>query len=570
MKNRRVEWQIILRWVLVIVLLLFVLSVSEKVIELSCQHQDRLAMENRWEWIRQVILASGTNSQINAELANYAAKEHIKITRYQKDGTPVFTTDAAGDKTILGLKGTHPPIFQEKGDHSLYIGRLYSNQKSSGYLLIQGRRTKIVGLELLYILLFLGGLSIVYFRERLDRSYTEPIRFAAQMAESSLNGKYHLIASDNAKHEDVLHMNLNLNRLTEKMSEMDRSLSRQRRSMGTLIENIGNGLLLIDGNHRISYVNKAFKEIFNTEAAHWLMADYEWAIPYDGIKILVRKVFADKARVTEQMQLTVGINRLYFDVSAAPVLDYRSRVQSIVVVFHDITALKKLESMRRDFVANVSHELRTPITSIIGFTETLLDGAREDRQSEEQFLNIILLEGQRLKSLVSDLLDLSKIEREHFELDWQDVSLSELLDTVLLIFKEKAESKHITVKRLSGPAGNVVGDSFRIRQIMINLINNAIAYTPEHGSITITVEETKTTAGFTVSDTGIGIATDQIPRIFERFYRVDKARSRDSGGTGLGLAIVKHLVEAHHGRIHVTSQLGQGTTFTITFNRTLA
>lgn len=527
-------------------------------------------MENRWEWIRQVILASGTKSQIDTELANYAAKEHIKITRYKKDGTPVFTTDAAGDKAILSLQGTHPPIFQEKGDHSLYIGRLYSNKESTGYLLIQGRRTRIVGLELLYILLFLGGLSIVYFRERLDRSYTEPIRFAAQMAESSLNGKYHLIASDNVNHEDVLHMNLNLNRLTEKMNEMDRSLSRQHRSMGTLIENIGNGLLLIDGNHRISYVNKAFKEIFKTEAAHWLMADYEWAVPYDGIKTLVRKVFADKARVTEQMQLTVGINRLYFDVSAAPVLDYRARVQSIVVVFHDITALKKLESMRRDFVANVSHELRTPITSIIGFTETLLDGARDDRQSEEQFLNIILHEGQRLKSLVSDLLDLSKIEREHFELDWQDVSLSELLDTVLLIFKERAEAKHITVNRQSGPAGNIVGDSFRIRQIMINLINNAIAYTPEQGSITIAVEETKTTAGLTVSDTGIGIATDQIPRIFERFYRVDKARSRDSGGTGLGLAIVKHLVEAHHGRIHVTSQLGQGTTFTIIFNKTLA
>lgn len=553
------------RWLFVTVLLLFALWITDEVVQLSLMRQDRLTMADHWNWVEQMYLDGGSSdTQVNSELSRYAKKEHISIARYGEDGRLIFATEF--NHFPIRLKG-RTSAFQIKGDYSLYIEPIRTTKQLSGYLLIRGKRTEVIGLQFFYLLLFLGGLSILFFFERLDRSYTMPIRFASRMAESAVNGNYHLIASDNVRHEDVLHMNLNLNRLMERVNELDRSLTRQQNSMETLIENIGNGLILIDGNHRISYINKAFKENFDTDAVHWLMADYEFVVPYEAVKAMIRQVFTAKSRQSQQMHLLVGINWLYFDVSAAPVLDHHSRVQNIVVVFHDITAIKKLESMRKDFVANVSHELRTPITSIIGFTETLLDGAKEDKDSEDQFLQIILHEGQRLKSLIADLLDLSKIERDHFHLDWQNVSLAELLDTVLFMFHDKAAAKQIIIKRLDGPPGHIAGDSFRIRQIMINLITNAVAYTPEQGEITVSVQETSDTASFTVSDTGIGIAADQIPRVFERFYRVDKARSRDSGGTGLGLAIVKHLVEAHDGQIQVSSQPGKGTAFTIIFNK---
>jgi two-component system phosphate regulon sensor histidine kinase PhoR len=255
-------------------------------------------------------------------------------------------------------------------------------------------------------------------------------------------------------------------------------------------------------------------------------------------------------------------------VSCAPILDRRQKVRGIVAVFHDITSLKKLENIRRDFVANVSHELKTPITSLIGFTETLLDGAKDDKQLEEQFLNIMLHEARRLQDLVRDLLDLSKIEREHFSIDWQTVSLTKIMDAALLIFREKADAKKIRLIRVPGDEGWALGDPFRIRQIMINLISNAIAYTPEGGTVRLSISEREKTSAFTITDDGMGIEKEQIPRIFERFYRVDKARSRDSGGTGLGLAIVKHLVEAHKGHIEVQSEPGKGTTFVISFRRT--
>jgi two-component system phosphate regulon sensor histidine kinase PhoR len=238
--------------------------------------------------------------------------------------------------------------------------------------------------------------------------------------------------------------------------------------------------------------------------------------------------------------------------------------KGVLLVFHDITELKKLEQMRKDFVANVSHELKTPITSIKGFSETLLDGAMHDQKAQEAFLSIILKESNRLQSLIQDLLDLSKIEQHGFKLVVTELNVYEQISDVLTMLKGKMDEKNILLDfNNSNSSLTIEGDPDRLKQVFINIINNAINYTPSGGNISITILNQQRHVAVLVKDTGIGIEKDEIPRIFERFYRVDKARTRNSGGTGLGLAIVKHIIEAHKGTIEVNSEVGKGTVFTI-------
>jgi two-component system phosphate regulon sensor histidine kinase PhoR len=568
LRSQRVDVRLWIRWGYVLFSLLFIIYVSDQVIKVACAQQDRTIMLDRATWIESVLVRGNQLdlSPVQEGLKDYAQKENVQITLYNPRGEQLFATSQNASRPIH-ISQVKKPSFHVKNEHAHYITPVRADQRVVGYLWMQAPKTEILGLGLLYLSFFLLGTGLLVYRDYLVRSYKVPVRFASRMAENILNGHYNMIASNSEKHDSVLRLNLALNKLSDALHEMSRTYRSQRDSMETLVENIGNGLIFIDGNGRIEYINRTFKEDFRTSAGHWELADYQEVIPYPEVNALIQQVFKRKKRLTKQLQFAIHIERKHFDVSCAPILDKHHHVRGIVVVFHDITGIKKLENMRRDFVANVSHELKTPITSLIGFAETLLDGAKDDKQMEEQFLNIILQEGHRLQSLVNDLLELSKIERAHFVIDWQTVSLSQVMDAVLLMFHEKAEKKQLKLIRKAGPEGWSLGDPYRIRQIMINLINNAIAYTPENGSITLSITESSHYAKFMIADTGMGMTKDQIPRIFERFYRIDKARSRDSGGTGLGLAIVKHLVEAHEGRIDVESEPGKGTTFTISFKK---
>lgn len=555
----------------VIFSLLFIIYVSDQVVKIACARQDRERMADRASWIESVSIQKGRFDleKVHDGLISYAQKENLRLAFYNAEGRLLF---AARGQTSADIDedAQSQPVFHQTQKDAIYITPIKADQKTVGYLRMQAPKTTIVGLGLLYLFFFFLGTGLLLYRDYIVWSYKNPVHFASRMAENILSGHYNMIASNSEKHDSVLRLNLAMNRLSETFHEINRSYANQRDSMETLVENIGNGLIFIDGSGRINFVNHTFKDDFKTEARHWQLAEYHEVIPYDEVNQMIDEAFHSKKRLTRQVQLSIHIERKHFDVSCAPILDKHKKVRGVVVVFHDITGIKKLENMRKDFVANVSHELKTPVTSLIGFTETLLEGAKDDKQMEEQFLNIMLHEGRRLQSLVKDLLELSKIEREHFSIEWQTVSLAKLLDAVLLIFQEKAKSKQLTIERKPGAEGWALGDPYRIRQIMINLITNAVNYTPAGGRITLSIMETSEHAQFRISDTGIGITEDQIPRIFERFYRVDKARSRDSGGTGLGLAIVKHLVEAHEGHIDVESKPGQGTTFTISFKKSAA
>ncbi|KAF0824418.1 two-component system histidine kinase PnpS [Cytobacillus firmus] len=471
---------------------------------------------------------------------------------------------------VLKKKSAYESGWEVAGGFNLhyYWQPVMINGEKEGYIFLS---TKLAEFQKAYqqiwwILAISLGLSlfmIILLGSRIMARYTKPIESATQVAIELTKGNYRARTYEDQEDETGM-LSKSINVLARNLQEMVKSQEMQQDRLGALIENMGSGLILIDSRGYINLVNRPYKEVFNVNPSEYLYKLYYEVIEHKGITEVVEEIFMTEQKVKKQLIIPVNIERRYFEVYGVPIIGTNDEWKGILLVFHDITELKKLEQMRKDFVANVSHELKTPITSIKGFSETLLDGAMENKQTLNDFLNIILTESDRLQSLIQELLDLSKIEKQGFSLSIQQVDLAEVLEDVVAIMKGKAAEKEIVLeyKREDKPV-YIEGDVHRLKQVFINIISNAISYTPNQGVVHISLANTGSTVLTEIRDTGIGIEAREIPRIFERFYRVDKARSRNSGGTGLGLAIVKHLVEAHKGTISVKSEVGKGTSFII-------
>ena len=306
---------------------------------------------------------------------------------------------------------------------------------------------------------------------------------------------------------------------------------------------------------------KVPKDIFQEDTDLWLNRLYHEAFAHKEIIKIVQDIFITEQGQRKQIKLAIHLEVRHFDVYGAPIIGEDEKLRGIALVFHDITELKKLEQVRKDFVANVSHELKTPVTSIKGFTETLLDGAMEEQQLREKFLTIIWKESERLQNLIHDLLELSRIEQQYFKLNSQKMNVSDIVEDVQTLLKSKADDKDIRLKVECMGDTVIDGDPVRIKQIVINLVNNSITYTPAGGEIFVEVKEQNEEVVLKVKDTGIGISENELPRIFERFYRVRGEKTVT--GTGLGLYICKQIIQAHRGKIWAESDPGQGTTFFI-------
>ncbi|EEL49047.1 hypothetical protein bcere0022_37170 [Bacillus cereus Rock3-44] len=448
--------------------------------------------------------------------------------------------------------------------HAIFVQDADGKQ---GYILIKSMIAPLKDVHqktwgLLIIGFVIACLVVVFLGVKITGQYIRPIESVTKVAIELAKGNYKARAYENHSDETGM-LSKAINILARNLQEMTLEQEMQQDRLHTLIENMGSGMILIDSRGYISLVNRSYKEIFHVTDEEYLDRLYYEAFLHAEIIELVEEIFMTEVKVRKQMLLSLGIERKHFEVYGAPIIGTNHEWKGIVLVFHDITELKKLEQMRKDFLANVSHELKTPITSIKGFSETLLDGAMENQQFCEHFLHIILKESERMQGLIEDLLDLSKIEQQGFKLNMGTVDMKELLGEIKMVLENKSQEKEISLQVDVLRHVSVIGDPSRLKQIFINLVNNAIVYTPAGGTVSVALLEDEHNAYIKVSDTGIGISTEEIPRIFERFYRVDKARSRNTGGTGLGLSIVKHLVEAHHGTITVDSTVGEGTTFTV-------
>ena len=322
------------------------------------------------------------------------------------------------------------------------------------------------------------------------------------------------------------------------------------------------GLLLLDRNRKIYLANRAFKNLFGLKVELRGKTILE-ALRVHELDDLVNQVEAKGQVLNYELKLP-DLSERWLQVNAAAISNSTGEREGTILVFHDLTRLKQLERTREEFVANVSHELRTPLSLIKGYVETLLDGARNNPEVAERFLKIIERNTQRLDLLIQDLLTISALESERIKLVLQPVDLRPLAEKVLADLTSRAENKLMElVNEL--PEFTANADANRVDQVLANLVDNAIKYGRVQGRVTIggkPVEGDK--VEIFVRDDGPGIPPESLDRIFERFYRVDKARSRDQGGTGLGLSIVKHIVQAHGGKVWVESEVGEGATFFFT------
>ena len=357
--------------------------------------------------------------------------------------------------------------------------------------------------------------------------------------------------------EEIAALGNSLNTMAKHLSTQMHELSEGKQRLELIVGAMSEGVMVLDSSGRVSLTNRAVHDMLSTDRSFIGQTPLEvFRLP--ELENAVRAVLNGQPGNVVEIAL---VNGRVLQANVAPVANASGVVDSVVVVFHDLTDIRRIERMRRDFVANVSHEFKTPLTSIRGYAETLLSGALHDRNSAPDFVKIIERNAQHLESLVRDLLTLAKLEAELPALK-ETVNVKTIIDELVASRQAVLLERSITVAN-DCPSIEINADGARLRTALSNLVDNAIHYNRPSGEIRIQGSVEKPMFYLAIADTGTGIPSEELPRIFERFYRVDKARSRESGGTGLGLSIVKHAIESQGGSISVTSRLGAGSTFTI-------
>jgi two-component system, OmpR family, phosphate regulon sensor histidine kinase PhoR len=363
-----------------------------------------------------------------------------------------------------------------------------------------------------------------------------------------------------------------LNETAARLDGVIRTLTEERNRSAAILRSMVEGVAVIDAKERMVFCNEAFMEILGPDAASGEGGTLLEVTRQPELIGVIRRALESGEVASSEVAVGTVAPRT-FSATAAPVpvrpeagdgpgAVSAAHPQAAVVVLHDITELRRLERARRDFVANVSHEFKTPLTAIQGFAETLLGGALDDRENNRRFLEVIREHAVRLARLTDDMLKLSRIEAGKFDLEFRPLRLAEVIGPCLETAGFKTAQKGLSLEAdIPGDLPLVRGDLSSLSELLQNLLDNAVQYTPRGGRIRVSARVAGEQAVLTVSDTGIGIPQAEQERIFERFYRVDAARSREAGGTGLGLAIAKHIVESHGGRIWVESAVGQGSQF---------
>ena len=358
-----------------------------------------------------------------------------------------------------------------------------------------------------------------------------------------------------------------LNEMSQRIDDQVERLSTEKQRLDTILRSMGEGVMVTAPDGIITLVNPSFRRLFSIKGEMEGKKIVEISRHPDLLEAFNDMTRPDMDELLREISIQPGNITLFTHWVPLNVNGVR---QGVVAVFHDISDLKKVENMRRDFVANVSHELRTPVTIIKGYAETLLDGTLEsDPVRARRFVEIIASHSERLTNLINDILTLSHLETKEALLDLHPIDVDGTIAKACMLLQEGADQKSITINNESAGCAvpRVLADQGRLEQVLVNLLENAIKYTPEHGSIRLFTEDSGEFVRVSVADTGIGIPFRDLPRIFERFYRVDEARTREQGGTGLGLAIVKHIVQLHGGDVAVTSETGKGSVFSFTLRK---
>jgi len=529
------------------------------------------------------------NPSHNAVIRKIAELTEARITFVRRDGLVIG--DSLSDSMVMDNHMDRPEIqavlngepfgyairySETVGQRMMYVAAaVYDGGELIGYVRMAlglGELSRTVYSLWAYLL---TGLTVLFLISglvsyRFAYSFTRPIEHIIAVAKRITMHSYK--ARVRLKNRDELgQLGEAINTMAGSLQEQMEQLSENENRLMSVIDNMISGIVMIGREDRIVLMNKAAEEILGIPASQAIGVVYDklkQPLPFEQ---LVNDCIYQGNHIRDEIILYYPTERT-IDIHLIPLKQESLSSSGLVIVLHDITAIRKLERMRSEFVANVSHELKTPVAAVKGFAETLLSGSVKEESTAKSFLQIIYDESERLNRLIGDILELSKIESKREPLHLAPIELNEFLSSIIEMMKPEAQKKEISLS-LHAPSGIYIeGDEDRLRQVFLNLLSNAIIYTPEHGKVKVDLEtigeqgeheDEYDRVAISVTDTGIGIPKKDLPRIFERFYRVDKARSRSSGGTGLGLSIVKHLVELHGGTIHVESDLGYGSKFTV-------
>ena len=522
-------------------------------------------------WAARVAVASGTRATLIRADGSVIADSLVSpasLAAVDNHATrPEVRTALAGQvgrdtrrSTTVDTRLLYVAVPVRRGDDVVGVARLALplTEVSTSFRAIH--RVLLAGA--LVALAVAAGIGLFVAR-RVTRPVVEMEAIARRMAQGHFDQRVPVRSTDETG-ALAFALNTMASSLVARISDLEQERAKATAILDAMVE----GVIAVDGHDRILTMNERARAIFGL-ATRAEAQPFMEVIRNGELHALVRasRLGGPGAVSHHEVQLLTPAARTV-EVNAVPlVLTGADPGVGVVLVIYDVTTLRRLERMRTEFVANVSHELRTPLTAIQGYLETLLGGALEERQHARRFLEIVFRHTERLGRLLNDLTDLSNIELKKITLSLEPVPIEDVIDSVLAIMQSKADTGHVRLTaEVARDLPEVRADHDRLAQVLINLVDNAVKYTPAGGSVTVRAARAMTGGVVTidVADTGIGIPAADLPRITERFYRVDKARSRDLGGTGLGLAIVKHLVIAHGGELTIDSRPGEGTTVRFT------
>jgi two-component system phosphate regulon sensor histidine kinase PhoR len=420
---------------------------------------------------------------------------------------------------------------------------------------------RIIGWGGLLAVIISLGISFALAR-RVSRPISQMAQAAKMISKGDLSQRIRVDSRD-----EVGDLAWSFNRMSEELEKQMGALAKEVSEKEAVLSSMIEGVLAIDRDEHVILINLAAQRMFELRPDDTL-GKFHWeVIRNPEASNLFKEIL--KTQIQKTVEFQIGpLDEKTFMVHAAPIRLKERGILGVVAVFHDVTEVRRLEKVRMEFVANVSHELRTPLTSIKGFVETLKRGALDERENALNFLDIIERHTDRLNRLITDLLELSRVETGKKKMDFQPIRVEELINRVISHFVEISNRELQKIKlNIPSDLPMVLADEEGIETVLRNLLDNAIRYTPEKGEIDIISTDKDDYIEIAVADNGIGIPSKDLPRIFERFYCVDRARSRELGGTGLGLSIVKHIIESHGGTVSVESEVGKGSRFTFTLSK---
>jgi len=545
----------------------------------------RKDLEDRARLLQVEALAavqSGKTEAMDAFCKVHAGASATRLTLILPDGT--VTGDSEDEPRRMDNHGARPEIkaalqgqlgTASRPSPTIHVEMLYVALP----LAVEGRVVAVLRVAMsladietasrtFYMQLALGGLVVFGLVSGvswlLARKLIRPLLELRQAADRISTGDLSAPCAP-PEVEEFAAMAESLNRMALQLDDRIRTLLRQRNELEAVLSSMVEGVLVMDKEERLIRINRAASDFLGLKAEETIGRSIQEVVRNADLHRFLARTRETSAPTEDQVVLRVGSDERFIQVHGTVLGDTGSHVLGVLVVMNDITRTRRLESVRRDFVANVSHELKTPITSIKGFVETLLDGALKDPKEAENFLQIVARQADRLNAIIEDLLTLSKIEQgeEQESIVLEEAALREVVKSAVQACELKASSKEIRIELSGDEQLRAPINAPLLEQAVINLIDNAIKYSEPGSRVQVETCRRGNEIAICIKDSGCGISQEHLPRIFERFYRVDKARSRKLGGTGLGLAIVKHIAQAHKGRIGVESTPGKGSSFTI-------